>query len=169
MEKSVNLEKFDIIHAYTLFTDGNCAMKLSKKYGIPYVVAIRNTDVNTFFKKMPLLRKRGIEIMRHASAIFFLSESYKKLVFEKYIPTALQSEFLKKVEIIPNGIDEFWLENSVRSIDNEKLVRQKNNKIKLIYAGRIDRNKNILTTQNAIDILIKKGFDVEFLIVENSF
>ena len=48
IEEKIDISSFDVIHAYTLFTDGNCAMQLSKKYGIPYVVAIRNTDVNTF-------------------------------------------------------------------------------------------------------------------------
>ena len=72
-----------MVHAYTLFTDGNCARALSKKYGIPYGVAVRNTDVNNFFKMMPHLRGRGIKIMLGAKAVFFLSEAYREQVFEK--------------------------------------------------------------------------------------
>jgi hypothetical protein len=33
IQSKCNISKFDCIHAYTLFTDGNCARKLSKKYG----------------------------------------------------------------------------------------------------------------------------------------
>lgn len=56
--KQFNILNYDCIHAYTLFTDGNVARKLSKKYNIPYAVAVRNTDVNTFFKYMFHLRKK---------------------------------------------------------------------------------------------------------------
>ena len=48
VKSSVNVKDFDIVHAYTVFTDGNVAYKLYKEYGIPYVVAVRNTDINTF-------------------------------------------------------------------------------------------------------------------------
>ena len=76
-----------MIHAYTLFTDGNVARTLSKKYGVPYVVAIRDTDVNDFFRYRPYLIKLGSQIMKDASAVFFLSESYKRIVLEKYVPS----------------------------------------------------------------------------------
>ena len=76
-EKACDVAGFDCIHAYTLFTDGNAAMQLSKKYGIPYVVAVRNTDINGFFIRWWLLRGRGIKVLENASAVFFLSEEYR--------------------------------------------------------------------------------------------
>lgn len=77
-ERSFQVADFDLIHAYTLFTDGNCARKLARKHGIPYVVAVRNMDVNSFLRLMPHLRGRGVQIMRDAYAVFFLSEAYRK-------------------------------------------------------------------------------------------
>ncbi|HWL26899.1 MAG TPA: glycosyltransferase, partial [Ureibacillus sp.] len=50
-------KKYDIIHAHSLFSNGYIAYRLKEKYGIPYIVTVRNTDVNTFFKKMIHLRK----------------------------------------------------------------------------------------------------------------
>lgn len=155
------IDNFNLIHAYTLFTDGNCARELSKKYNIPYVVAIRNTDVNDFFKLMPHLRNRGIKIMQDASAIFFLSESYKKQVFDKYVPNKYKEKLEKKVYIIPNGIDEFWFKNSI----NYKKIINTSKVIKLVYAGRIDKNKNIPTIQKAIKILIKKDYRVSLTVI----
>lgn len=156
-----NIADYDCIHAYTLFTDGNCARKLSKKHGVPYVVAVRNTDVNTFFRWMPHLRQRGIQTLRDASAVFFLSEAYRKQVFDKYIPEKYQKEIMQKTYIIPNGIDDFWLNNKA-----EQFAEKPNNKIlKLIYAGRIDKNKNIPTTQKAMEILRKYGYDVTLTVV----
>lgn len=160
IENKYDIKSFDMIHAYTLFTDGNVARILSEKYNIPFVVAVRNTDVNDFFRKMFFLRKRGIKTMKKASAVFFLSNSYFKDVFDKYIPINDKKEISEKVEIIPNGIDKFWFEN--------RLYQEKNidlNNIKIIYAGRIDKNKNIPTTQKALNILRQEGFNVSLTVV----
>jgi glycosyltransferase involved in cell wall biosynthesis len=160
IESNINIEEFKLIHAYTLFTDGNCARKLSQKYGIPYIVAVRNTDVNAFFRLMPHLRRRGVQIMCDAAAVFFLSEAYCKQVFDKYIPREYWEVIKKKTHIIPNGIDSYWLENT--PVESRKI---RNNSIKLIYAGRIDRNKNIPTTQKAMEILRKQGYEITLSIV----
>ena len=161
LESKIAVGKFDLLHAYTLFTDGNCAYELSKKYNVPYVVAVRNTDVNTFFKWMPHLRGRGVEILTNAKAVFFLSEAYKKQVLCKYIPTTLRREVEAKSYVIPNGIDDFWLDNSVLE---KKSIGTKSG-IKLIYAGRIDKNKNIPTTQKAMAILSDRGINTTLTVV----
>lgn len=160
VSKSYQVSDFDIIHAYTLFTDGNCAMKLSEKYDIPYVVAIRNTDVNDFFRKMVHLRRRGIKIMLNAKAIFFLSDSYKNEVFNKYVPSECKKQLLEKSYVIPNGIDDFWFKNKPESTP---IIEQ--NKINLVYAGRIDKNKNIPTTIKAMGLLKARGYDAELTVV----
>lgn len=160
LENRIVVNKFNLIHAYTLFTDGNCARMLSKRYAIPYVVAIRNTDVNVFFKYRPYLRKRGIQIMKDAAAVFFLSDAYRKQVFDKYIPKELMEEINNKSFIIPNGIDEFWFKNKNKS----KKTLDKS-KIKLIFVGKINKNKNIVTIQKAMDILVNNGYGVELKVV----
>lgn len=159
LETQINSEKYDVIHAYTLFTDGNCARKVSKKHGIPYVVAVRNTDVNDFFRLMPHLRSRGIKIMLDAKAVFFLSEAYRRQVFEKYIPKKYHEDIQKKTYVIPNGIDDFWFRNS---FIKEKYL---NDTVKLIYVGRINKNKNIMTTQKAMAVLREKGYNISLTIV----
>lgn len=158
--KKYNFSKINIIHAYTLFTDGNVAYNMKKEYNIPYVVAVRNTDVNTFFKYRFYLRKLGVKIMKEADAIFFLSNSYKKEVLEKYVSKKDLNIIKTKVHIIPNGIDDYWLSNK-KTLYNEK----KSKNIKVVYAGRIDANKNIITTQKALKSLRDKNYKVDFTIV----
>ena len=160
-EKNLDLTGVDCIHAHTLFTDGNCARRLARELGVPYIVAVRNTDVNAFFKKRPLLHGRGIAIMRGAQRIIFLSESYRNMVFERYIPAGLRGELLKKAEVIPNGIDDFWLAN--RDWRQRKLPEQ--GPVRLIYVGRIDRNKNIPLIQQAMERLRRRGLDTELTVV----
>lgn len=163
IEKNFDVANFDCLHAYTLFTDGNAAMKLAKKYKKPFVVAVRNTDVNDFFAKLFYLRGRGIKIMRCASAIFFLSEAYRKQVFDKYVPKKYRDELFAKTYVIPNGIDDFWFEN----VPSKEMLESKSvgNVVKLIYAGRIDKNKNIPTTQKAMDVLAAMGIKTTLTIV----
>ena len=164
--KSYNPANFDIIHAYTLFTDGNCAYKLSKQYNLPYIVVVRSTDLDSFFKLRLDLRKRGIEIMKKASAICFLSSSYKKQLFLKYIPRSFWKALLKKTYIIPNGIDNFWHHNLYRKRNYEKiLARFKQKDLSIVYAGKIDKNKNPLATCKALDQLVKEGWTVHYTAV----
>ena len=162
IQSKIDVSRYDCIHAYTLFTDGNCARILSKKYNIPYVVAVRNTDVNAFFKYMLHLRQRGNKILQDASRVFFLSESYKNQVLIHYVKKELQEKVLNKTDVIPNGLDDFWFNNRFfkrqsRNIDN--------NMIKLIYAGRIDKNKNITTTQKAVDLLRSEGYEATLTVI----
>lgn len=163
IESTYDIAKFDIIHAYTLFTDGNCARELSKKYGVPYVVAVRNTDVNYFYKYMIYLRKRGNEILNQAKAVFFLSESYRKMVLGKYVSKDKQSIINEKSYVIPNGINDYWIESMVNdTIPRKKLVHSP---VRLLYVGGIDKNKNIEMIQKAMDVLKKRGMDTELLFV----
>lgn len=160
VENAYQIKDFDIFHAYTLYTDGNVAYKLNKKYNIPYVVAVRNTDVNIFFKYRFYLRRRGIKILQNASAVFFLSKAYKDETFNKYIPQKYKDDINKKTYIIPNGIDDLWFLNN--NIEKNKIDK---NLIKIVYSGRIDKNKNIETTQKALEILRNKGINYKFSVV----
>lgn len=154
----LNAALFDCIHAYTLFTDGNCAMRLSEQYGIPFVVTVRNTDVNAFLKYMVHLRRRGIRIMKQAAVICFLSEAYREQVFKKYVPKQLYEELYAKTVVIPNGIDDFWLEHAAGDGLEAQRAAVSPKALHLIYAGRIDKNKNIPITQQAMKLLAEKGY-----------
>jgi len=165
VEKSFDVKGFDCLHAYTLFTDGNCAMTLSKKYNIPYVAAVRNTDLNGFFKRRWLLRRRGIRILENASAVFFLSETYRRQLLERYVPRDKWDGILQKSHIIPNGVDPFWLENPAPPKGEETMARLRRREVRVIVAARIDRYKNQVRTAEAVEELIRRGYEVRFTAV----
>ena len=160
IKDKLEVNKYDIIHAHSLFSNGYIAYKLKQKHNIPYIVAVRNTDVNLFFKKMIHLRTMGANILRNAEKVIFISEPYKKYTIEKFIPEEYKKEIGKKSIIIPNGIDEFWLKNKF-----EGRSLPKDNKINLIYAGKIDTNKNIETTTKACKLLIEQGYEVSYKVI----
>lgn len=166
VESTYDVSAFDMIHAYTLFTDGNCAYYLSKKYNIPYVVAIRNTDVNSFFKYRILLRSQGLKILQDAKAVFFLSKAYRDYLMHNYVPYSMHEDLLLKTQIIPNGIDEFWFNNLFFNRNyietNSRLCKKE---VKLIFAGNIDKNKNVKAIVEALNQLNKSGWHATLEVV----
>ena len=165
MRRIPGIGDFDCIHAYTVFTDGNSAMEISREFGIPYIVAVRNTDVNEFFKFRLLLRKRGVEILKNASAVLFLSDVYRKQVLELYVPEEYRADIDAKSCVIPNGIDDFWFDNIVREADPEKAARAAAKSPRLLYAGAVNRNKNPELTAEAVELLAAEGWNATFTTV----
>ena len=168
IEKNYDLNCYDLVHAGTVFTDGNCAYQLYKKFGIPYIVAFRDTDF-TFFKLRFDLRKRGLNILMNSQAIIFLSESLLNRFLNVYIPSDMQDYIRKKAYIIPNGIDDFWIDNKINSTMNNSLERIKNKELRILYAGRITQNKNIDLTLKAIEIVREKGWNCSFTVIGKVF
>lgn len=156
----IDVNEYALMHAHSLFSNGYIAYKLYKKFNIPYIVTVRNTDVNFFFKKLKYLRSTGREILLNAKNIIFLSEPYKISLIEKYIPAELKDKILNKSSVITNGIDKFWLENKYF-----ERVTPKTNLIRLVFAGRINKNKNIETTIEVCKNLIAKGYQVGLKII----
>lgn len=154
IESNIPIKDIDLIHAHTLFSSGYLAYLLYKKYQIPYIVAIRNTDVNVFFKYMPHLRHIGREIAAHAQKIIFISSAYQNQVIGKFFP----DKCIEKSIVIPNGIDSLFL----KQIANHK---QSLETIRLIYAGRLEKDKNIHTIIKVADYLIMLGQKVSLCLV----
>ena len=66
LRNKINLNDTNLVHAHYLFSSGGVAYEIKQKSDIDYIVAIRNTDINTFFKYAIHLRKFGIEILNAA-------------------------------------------------------------------------------------------------------
>lgn len=153
-------DQFDLIHAHTIFSNGYIALKAKKRWGTPYIVAVRNVDINVFFKYRLNLRKLGIEILNEADKIIFLSPAYKDLTLSRYVPELLREDFSRKSIILPNGIDQYFL-------NNIGLKRQLkiNNTIHIISVGHVCKNKNQLTVCKVIEQLNKLGIKVDYTVV----
>ena len=163
MKKFFDLYKpneFDICHAHTLFVSGCIALQAKKKWGLKYIVAVRGTDINLFFRYRYNLKKIGIEILCNAEKIIFMSNCHKKEVFEKYIPTQFKEELSEKSVVKYNGINNFWLKEN----EFAKHLR-KNDILSLIYYGDINKNKNLELTMNVVEKFISEGQNVEFTVI----
>lgn len=154
------INDFDVIHAHTLFSNGYIAYKLNEIYNIPYIVAVRNTDINVFFKYRINLRSIGNKILKNAKKIIFLSDVTRKYTFDRFIDKNIKNDLYNKVEIIPNGVNEFWINNRVKIA---KILKK--DKVTLIYVGEINSNKNVISTIKACKELIKNNFDIKYIVV----
>ena len=72
IKNKINFDNINLIHAHTLFSMGGIALKLKKEKNIDYIVAVRNTDINIFFRYFFYLREIGIEILKESRKIIFL-------------------------------------------------------------------------------------------------
>ncbi|GIN23157.1 glycosyltransferase family 4 protein [Siminovitchia fordii] len=133
-----SLQEFDLVHAHTLFSDGGTAYLLKKKYGINYIVSVRNTDINTFYKYALHQRPFIHKVLQNASAVVFISHVYKQKTLQ-LLPDNLVNSIEEKSYVIPNGIDNQWLEINKRS---KKISGPQ---INLVFAGSLDKNKNLHT------------------------
>jgi len=152
--------RFDLIHSHSLFTNGYVAWKLSEVLGVPFVTAVRNTDISYFFRYMPHLRKTGLGILLKADRIIFISKPHLETLAGRYLPENLRTQFLEKAEVIGNGIDGYWLKNRV-----ERRRKPEGKNLNLLTVGKIISRKNHLTTARAAEFLIKRGFSVNLTVV----
>lgn len=157
--KKWDISLFDMVHAHTLFTDGNVAYRLYRQYNIPYIVTVRGHTDFDFFKKRPNLRLKGRKILKHASKIIFLSEQDKETLFSTYLPAKL-SYLHEKAVVLPNGIDKWWF-------DHQGLPKQLANttEMNFLFVGRVMKIKNLPITVEALNRLKEQGMQVTLTIV----
>lgn len=144
----VNLNEVSLCHAATLFSDGAVALKLKKERGIPYVVSVRGTDTVLYAKWLVHVWPLGREILREAARVIFISPTLRDALFESKPFKRMRNEIMSKTEIIPNGIDDVWLQN-IRM--NRKPVDVNNPRV--VFIGVLDNNKNVIALMDAIQQL----------------
>lgn len=155
VKKRCDVRGFDLIDATTSYTDGAVAYRIYKKYGVPYFLTIRNTDLNDFMKFpqwWPIHRKT----LKAASRIIFITPAMKEKFIAHRSLKGLRQEIEAKSVIQPNGINTYWLNN----ID---IVRRDSHSI--IYVGKFDNNKNVLRLIEAVQSLRAEIPDVQLNLV----
>lgn len=158
IQKKIDFSKVDFIHAHTWYSDGGVALLLSKKYGVPFICAIRSTDINVFHRRLFYLRPFGIKIIKSAKKLILISESYKDKFFEEKSIKKLEEILRVKTSVLPNGVDKYWLENISESIFGGADTRL-DKKIELIFVGTFIKRKHLVLIQQAV---IDLNFDFKY-------
>lgn len=161
-KKLIDLNDISLIHAGTLCMTGAVAYEISKKSQIPYIVSIRNTDINTYFKKMWWKKEYFNNILEHAASVVFISPQYKKDCFEYHFEKATVQKIKNKTIVVPNGINAYYLQNLK---DSPKAIHDP---IELVYAAGFKNNKNLVRLIQAVEILKNKKYNVKLTAVGKS-
>lgn len=156
--REISIENFDLIHSHNFFNGGWAAHQLWKEHEIPYVVTVRNTDLNVFLR-IPGFRRLAQIIARDAAGVQFLSETYKNAFLQMCFTSAEREKIEERCAVICNGAESFWLENT----GAPKSFHGKT--VKLICVGKIDHNKNMETVVKVAKALIQKGFDTKLTLI----
>jgi glycosyltransferase involved in cell wall biosynthesis len=161
--KKTKNHKITITHAHSLISNGIISFFLYKKRAIPYIVTVRNTDINIFMKKSVFFRKIGYEILDNAESIMVLSPAYKNIQIRECL-TKFQFEQLKdKIKIIPNGVNDFWIKN--RYLNESR----SSNCLEILFVGKLRENKNCSALIKACKLLKEKGLDFQLTIVGEGY
>jgi len=165
IKKNIKTETVNISHAHTLFSDGAISYYFYKKYNIPYIVTVRNTDLNIFCKYLFYLRPLGKKIVLNSSEIIFLSEAYKQRLLNRYSSPKIKNIISEKSIVIPNGIDDFWHRHSKTEIKK----KNKDDLFTFVFAGEFKRNKNIHSIIRSVELLRAEGYNCRFKAVGLGF
>ena len=150
IECNVDLKDINIIHCANLCTDGSVAYEIKKKYGIPYISAVRNTDIFTYYSLMFWKRPYFNRVALNSNNIVFISPAHKELYCRKYLNLSDSN-----ISIIPNGVSNIFLED--RNFHTEKL----SSKIRLIFASAYVKNKSLKEIiQSIAELRIEKDLDI---------
>lgn len=153
--KSTDIKKVDLIQAANLFSDGGVALKLYIKYKIPYIVAVRDTDIQ-YLTIAPFSSSICRNILLNAKKIVFVSKSLEERFKSHKKTQSFISQVQNKFVFHYNGIDDFYLDN----INHDRCINHK-----ILFVGRFVEYKNLPRLFVAIDILKKSYPDIQLTIV----
>ena len=154
LKKKVDLSRVDAIHASTLCLDGAVAYKLHKETGTPYMCAVRNTDVNNYYKVFVWRKGFFSKILLGASKIIFISPKYRENFMGEIIPASVRKKTEERIMEIPNGVSDLFLANK----NTEHKTYE--GKLNLIFVAAFYKGKGLVETIQAIELLRNKGYKI---------
>ena len=152
--KRIDLSSIELIHASTLCYDGAIAYEIYKKYGIPYIAAVRNTDVNAYYKKLFWRRSFFAKILENSKKVVFISPKYRECFEECHIPSRIREELSGKLTVIPNGVNRLFLDNQY------KYTKTLKETVNVIFIAAFYPGKGLIETIKAIELLRSEGFNI---------
>jgi len=140
------LQNADIFHAHSLYSNGTVTYELSLIYKKPFVLTIRNSDINNLAKLYKMHNSYKNLILRSAKSIIFVSKAGRDK-FIKNIRNVMTKEYVvSHSTIIPNGISNSFFSTN----NNEPIIKKISGNPKLLFVGRNDKNKNVLYVAKSI-------------------
>jgi len=160
LKYSYDLTQFDLLHSQLLLSSGYSALRMKRKYGIPYVLSVRVTDL-TGFIKLPYFQKMALNIVKHANGVLFLSKCHKEEFVTRFLPQNEKEEFFRKSVVIGNSLEKFWAEHTAEP-RKEKVNVQK---LRILTVAKIRPIKNLSIAAEAVEALRERGFGATLTVI----
>ncbi len=152
--RTFDMSKVDVIHASTLCFDGAVAYELSRKFDVPYMVAVRNTDVHTYYNKLFWRKSYFTKILTNAQKVVFISPKYRENFLKLQVPSRKRKTVNNKTIVIPNGVNEIFLSSQYNG------ERKLGDELKLIFVAAFNSRKGLTETLQAVERLRAEGLKV---------
>lgn len=158
LKNQVDLSRFDLVFAASLFSEGAIAYKIYKEYGIPYVIAVRGTDIQFYLRRMPHLWLKGIYIIKNTWRIFCITQRIRNELWSHFVVKRWVRDLPAKCVVIPNGVDDVWINNYCPK-------RMLTHASRILYVGNFGANKNVECLQEAVLQLLPEIPDIHLTLV----
>ncbi|MDY0277890.1 MAG: glycosyltransferase family 4 protein [Acholeplasma sp.] len=144
--------KIDIIFTHFTMPGGEVALRLNRKFNIPYVIMSHGHDIPWFFPEQMFLYHFGLyfrirQICRKSSALF-LQTPEMKVIADKFTGKYHKNKNI----VIPNACDTDFFAN---------FNKHKHDKLKIIYTGRFVMQKQPVAIIKALRIVKASGISFE--------
>lgn len=158
LKRNIDLSRFDVVMASTVFSEGAVALRIKHEYNIPYIVCVRGTDVNFYFRRMPHLWLIGRSVITAASRIIPITRNLLNNLGNRFAISGLKNILERNSTFINNGIDQIWIDNYSPRQKQERPNR-------ILFIGHLEENKNIVRLQEAIADLKPRFPDIRLTII----
>lgn len=147
-----------LVFCHTLVVDGALGYLAKIFFNTPYVVQVRNTDINFYYKRFPFYRPLFNLILKNASSVGFVSMANMHSFYAmKGVPRSSV-----KAQLWPNGINDFWFKKCKQRPLGLEI---ENKRLEFLFVGRFNENKNLRNVASAHELILSLGYDVSITYV----
>jgi glycosyltransferase involved in cell wall biosynthesis len=143
---------FDLIHAHFIYPEGAVAHRLSRRYGVPFIVT-EHAPWSAEWFALPGVRAEALAAARDASAMVAVSTSVRETIVDY---TGDQEQ----VQVIPVGVD------AARFVPRPDGRRRPD---QILYVGWLNYNKGVDVLLHAVDELRRHGRPGSLTLVGGSY
>jgi glycosyltransferase involved in cell wall biosynthesis len=149
-----------VLHAHSNHVNGQVALALRRRYGLPVVYEVRGMLEETWRSRTDdpgaahadryrLTRAAETRVMRAADAVVALSETMAGAIRARGVPA-------ERVHVVPNCVEDSWLADPPCGTDRPFTVG---------FVGTLNDYEGVHVLVDAVGLLRREGWDVRLLVV----
>lgn len=140
--------------AHNFWSDGVPVFLLSFLFRFNYFLVVRSTDIDLFIPKLPHYRWLMRMMVKRSGGLVFISKAHKSRFCERW---PVLADGAARIEVIPNGINEFWHDN--------KLKIQAKRPPRACFVGKFSATKNVARLIDASNLVLSEFPDFQLILV----